>query len=166
MSTDEARDVRKGPQRYDAVLIQKPHRQAPGRRAAWGVVTVGFWLFYLSLWAPLVTLIAWGLGINLAWLHLYEHRQQLDPFLMIALPLMALACAVVLITWAEYNRRRFRGRERRQPVPDIAIEKIAHDLGGSDALVAGLATSKSVILHMDDQARPAGFTIQQTLPTS
>lgn len=148
----------KSTRRFDSRLIQKPRRQPRLQRTAWGFVTIAFWAFYFYLWAPLVTLISWLLGGQMAWAQLYEQKQTIDPFVVIALPVMLLCCAALLIAWAEYNRMRFTGKERRLPHDDVTRAEIAHDLGASVAVAASLADGKSVTLHMDEDARPVRVT--------
>jgi len=150
----------KSSRRFDSRLIQKPRQQPRLQRTAWGFVTLAFWGFYFYLWAPLVTLISWLLGGRMAWLQLYEYKQAIDPFIIIALPVMLVCTAVLLIAWAEYNRMRFAGKERRTPHEDTTREEIARDLGASPELAAQLASGKAVTLHMDDHARPVGVTHQ------
>ena len=77
---------------------------------------------------------------------------------MIALPVILVCCSLLLIAWAEYNRYRFGGKERRAPREDSSREDIAHALVASDALAAQLMNAKAVTLHMDDNARPVGMT--------
>lgn len=148
----------KSTRRFDSRLIQKPRQQPRFQRTAWGFVTIAFWAFYFYLWAPLVTLISWLLGGQMAWAQLYEQKQTIDPFVVIALPVMLLCCAALLIAWAEYNRMRFTGKERRLPHDDVTRAEIAHDLGASVAVAASLADGKSVTLHMDEHARPVRVT--------
>jgi biofilm PGA synthesis protein PgaD len=147
--------------RYDSRLIRKTRQQPRLQRTAWGFVTIAFWGFYFYLWAPLITALSWLLGGRLAFLQLYEYKQKVDPFLVIALPVMLVCCSVLLIAWAEYNRMRFAGKERRTPRVDVSLEEIAHNLGASPALAAQLAAGKAVTLHMDDHARPVGLTEQK-----
>lgn len=150
--------------RFDSSLIRKPRQQPRLHRTLWGAVNVAFWALLMVLCVPLLTLLSWLLGIRLAWRQLYEYQDQVDPFLLMVMPLILLCCALGLIGWAEYNRLRFSGEERRNAIAPIGIQQIAHELGASDALAAGLAGSKSVVLHMDEQARPVGFTRQQAMP--
>ncbi|WP_269790817.1 poly-beta-1,6-N-acetyl-D-glucosamine biosynthesis protein PgaD [Stenotrophomonas sp. Iso1] len=150
--------------RFDSSLIRKPRQQPRLHRTLWGAVNVAFWAFLMALCIPLLTLLSWLFGIRLAWRQLYEYQDQVDPFLLMAAPVILLCCALGLIGWAEYNRLRFSGSERRSAIAPIDIQQIARDLGASDALAKGLAGSKSVVLHMDEQARPVGFTRQQSMP--
>ena len=150
----------KATRRFDSRLIRKSRNQPRLQRTAWGFVTLAFWGFYFYLWAPLVTAISWLLGGHLAFLQLYEYKQSIDPFLVIALPIILVCTAVLLIAWAEYNRFRFAGKERRNPRQDVTREEMARDLGATPALAAELLTGKAVTLHMDDHARPVGLSHQ------
>ncbi|RRU23535.1 poly-beta-1,6-N-acetyl-D-glucosamine biosynthesis protein PgaD [Stenotrophomonas sp. 278] len=150
----------KSSRRFDSRLIRKSRNQPRLQRTAWGFVTLAFWGFYFYLWAPLVTAISWLLGGHLAWLQLYEYKQSIDPFLVIALPIMLVCSAVLLIAWAEYNRFRFAGKERRNPRQDVTREEMARELGASPALAAELLSGKAFTLHMDDHARPVGLSHQ------
>lgn len=99
-------------------------------------------------------------GWQQAWLQLYERKQHLDPFVIIALPVILAGCALLLIAWAEYNRYRFAGRERRNPREDASRSEIARSLGASDQLAEQMFNAKAITLHMDEHARPLGMTAQ------
>ena len=86
--------------KFDSRLIRKPMKQPRLQRAAWGFVTLGFWMVYVYLWTPLVTLLLWLLGIRTAFFELYVREHAIEPFLLFSLPLLALACALLLISWA------------------------------------------------------------------
>jgi biofilm PGA synthesis protein PgaD len=160
MSNDSHAQTGKTSNRFDSRLIRKRRRQPRLQRTAWGFVTLAFWGFYLYLWAPLLTLLAWLLGGRLAWLQLYEHGQHLDPFLIVALPVILACCAALLIAWAEYNRFRFTGKERRTPRKDASTEEVARNLGAPPHVAARLASARVITLHMDDLAQPIGVTEQ------
>ena len=70
--------------RFDSRMIRKPHRQPRFQRTAWGFVTLAFWGFYFYLWAPLVTLVSWLVGGQLAWQQLYERQSQFDPYVPVS----------------------------------------------------------------------------------
>jgi len=163
MNTVHDTSEKKSSNRFDSRLIQKSRQQPRLQRTAWGFVTLAFWGFYFYLWAPLVTLVSWLLGGHLAYVQLYQRKQHVDPFVMIALPVILVCCSLLLIAWAEYNRYRFGGKERRAPREDSRREDIAHALGASDALAEQLMNAKAVTLHMDDNARPVGMTRQPLL---
>lgn len=143
--------------RFDSRMIRRPHRQPRFQRTAWGFVTLAFWGFYFYLWAPLVTLFSWLVGGDMAWQQLYVRQNHLDAFVLVALPVMLACAGLMLISWAEYNRARFRGHDQRQPRPLASLHEIAADLGASAGLAERLAGCKAATLHMDDRARPVGM---------
>ncbi|WP_024888759.1 poly-beta-1,6-N-acetyl-D-glucosamine biosynthesis protein PgaD [Luteimonas huabeiensis] len=145
--------------RYDSRLIHKPERQQIAHRTLWGVVTLAFWGFYLYLWVPLLTLLSWLFGARLAWLQLYRQEQQVDTFVLVALPLICAACAIALIAWAEYNRFRFADKERRAPQAAATLDEVAQGLGVDVELARRLSRARIATLAMDDRARPVDVRI-------
>ena len=148
---------------YEHLLIRKPKSQPRALRVTWRTVTVLFWALYLYLLLPLLTLLLWGLGVRNSFVNLYGRQQGIDPFLLYALPLMAIAASMVVILWAEYNRRRFSGRDRRLRPHNTSQARIAAALHAPPELAERLAASRVVILHMDENAHPIGLT-EKVLP--
>lgn len=135
-------------------IIHRPERQHPLWRALWGLVTLGFWGVFLYLWWPLLTLILWALGLRLAFLQLQLPADPQGAFVLRQLLLIACACMVVLLAWAEYNRRRFQDRDQRRRVPALPKEQIARGLGASAQLAARLSTARIATVQLDEQAIP------------
>ncbi len=144
--------------KYDSHVIYKPRSQPALQRGFFSVVTFAFWLAYAYLWLPLLTLFLWLLGVRTAVFELYLREHQVEPFLLISLPLLALASAVILIAWAEYNRWRFRDKDRRAAHPDIGRQEIARAFGSSQEVALSLSNSKVAVLRMDDSAAPVGVS--------
>ena len=138
-------------------VIVRPERLGRQKRFLQRAATLLAWSAYAWLWVPLVTLVAWVVGIHAGWERLYLQRNAVDPFILASLPIIALLCGLLLIGWAEYNRARFRGRERRLPRPLASLNEVAADLGASTGLAERLMGCKAATLHMDDHARPIGI---------
>ncbi|UZW59018.1 poly-beta-1,6-N-acetyl-D-glucosamine biosynthesis protein PgaD [Lysobacter enzymogenes] len=153
--------------KHDSRLIQKPAMQHPLPRTLWGVVTGAFWLVYLYLWMPVLTLVLWLLGIRTVASELYLRTHEVDPFLMLILPATAAAVVALLLIWAEYNRWRFAGRdgERRSRLADVSIDEVAQALGASDEVAQALNAGRISVLHMDpNHAVPLGVTAVTPTP--
>ncbi len=144
--------------KHDSTYIQNPSAQPALQRTAWGFVTAAFWLLYLYLLMPLVTLLMWALGVRTAVSELYLRDSHVDPFLLVVLPVVAMTCAALLIGWATYNRARFRDRERRSHIDNVTREEIAGGLGAEASVSLALSEAKICILHMDDAANPTSLT--------
>jgi len=128
--------------------------QPPLQRSAWRLVAAAFWLFYAYLWLPGSTLVAWTLGFGMAYGELYERSENLDPFVVAALPPIAILSACVLIAWAEHNRLCFSGHERRLRTPDVPRDELARALGVPLDIAERMSREKVAILDMDDAAHP------------
>lgn len=151
-----AKSAAKPAAKFDSRLIQKRRAQPRLRRTAWGFVTAVFWGMYVYLWMPVITFLLWVLGIRNAYFELYLREHRVEPFLLIALPSLALCAAVLLIAWAEYNRWRFSGKDRRGAPPSAQLDEIARALGADADIGAALNAGRVVVLNMDSQAIPRG----------
>ncbi|MHC9085827.1 poly-beta-1,6-N-acetyl-D-glucosamine biosynthesis protein PgaD [Luteimonas sp. RIT-PG2_3] len=143
---------------HNAHLINKPQAQPALPRTFWQLLTGAFWILYLYLLTPLLTLILWLFGFNTGYVELYQRDAQIEPFLLFSLPLIALVCAFALIGWAEYNRARFSSKHRRTAVDNVPISEIASALGANSCITGTLGNSKVIRLVMDDAARPMRAT--------
>lgn len=140
----------------DAVLIHRPERQPRAQRAFFGVLTAIAWSVYAYLWLPLITLVVWALGLRASYVEIYLRSRQVDAFLPLVLPIIALVVAVLLIGWAEYNRRRFGHLNRRRAQPAVSVAAVATTLGASEDTTQALQRARSTVLRMSDGARPVG----------
>jgi biofilm PGA synthesis protein PgaD len=77
-----------------------------------------------------------------------------DPVLLTGLVGTSLFMAVLLLTWAEAQRRRFTGVERRQRSPDAPLAEVAAALGAADQVIEALGSSRIVTLRMRADGTP------------
>ncbi|MGO4775645.1 poly-beta-1,6-N-acetyl-D-glucosamine biosynthesis protein PgaD, partial [Lysobacter sp. 2RAB21] len=155
------------PHKHDSRLIQKPGSQPALPRTLWGMVTGAFWLIYLYLWTPVLTLVLWLLGIRNVASELYLRKHEVDPFLMLALPATAGVVVALLLIWAEYNRWRFAAAssERRGTQRSVALEEVARALGASSEVAAALNAGRVSVLHMDpNHAVPVSVSAVEPSP--
>lgn len=146
-------------------IIDHPERQGTARRTAYGTLTAAAWVLYFYLWLPLVTLVAWVLGARTGYDRMYLEQNAIDPFLLLALPVIALICGAVLLAWAEYNRARFAGKERRHAAANTGIADVATQLGADPATADTIRGARVVTITLDDQARPTAAA-QGALPAA
>lgn len=143
-------------------IIDHTPARRPGRRFASGALTAAAWTLYAWLWVPLITAVAWFVGVRTAYVRLYLNDNELDPFLLLALPVIALVCGAMLIGWAEYNRARFSDADRRQRRDAVDDERIRLALGATAVLAAKLRTGRIVRVALDEDARPVAATAGST----
>ena len=152
--------------RATAPIISRPDHVRVARRTFWGAVTALFWVAYIYLWMPLVTLLLWFLGVRKGYAELYLRENTIEPFVVVALPIMALIATVMLVSWAEYNRHRFSGKDRRSAMDDIPLNEVAQRIGTSADVADQLLAAKAVTLHMDSEAVPVSMSKVLLKPAS
>ncbi len=145
----------------DKIIINRPERVARRQRTLFGLLTLLVWIGYAYLWLPLITLLLWLLGFRTAHIQLYLKSHDAQPFFLLVIPLIVLAAALLQIGWAEYNRRRFQGRERRNPVADVGLAEVSVDMGATLGLTRQLQEARVAILHMSEDARPLSTNTRQ-----
>ena len=147
------------------VLIYSPQRQSNVQRGLYGTITLLAWAVYFYLILPLVTLLLWWLGLRGSYMQLWLPEAGFDRTLAFTLPLLAVACALLLIGWAEINRARFQNRERRSQTDNAAPGEIADVLGASHALAERLRGARVARLTMDEDAALSEVAVVDTIPT-
>ena len=145
-------------------VIVRPERLARQKRFLQRAATLLAWSAYAWLWVPLVTLGAWVLGLQAGWDRLYLQRNAVDPFILAALPIIALLCGLLLIGWAEYNRARFADADRRLRRSDVADAAVRERLQAPAQVMHTLRRHRVVTVRMDEQARPVSAWRSQRTP--
>lgn len=138
-------------------FIFHPAEPAPGGvQTIQGIVTLLAWLAYAWLWLPVVTVIAWLLGVRTSFIELQLRNYDFDADTFGILFVLAIVATVVLIGWAEYNRHKFGGPDRRTEVNNVDPREIATSLRSDPDVALSLAQAKSITLAMGEDARPMG----------
>lgn len=137
--------------------ITHPRDPAPGGvRTIQGVVTLLAWVAYAWLWLPVVTVIAWMLGVRTSFVELQLRNYDFDQDTFGIMFTLAVVATVILIGWAEYNRHKFGGRDRRTPAQNVELEHMSEALRAPPQVSQHLSRAKSITLAMGDDARPMG----------
>lgn len=143
-------------------IIHEPERASLKRRIISAVLTVLAWSGYAYLVLPVLTTLAWALGLRHAALELQVPLPGTEGSPGALLPLLAGTFSLLLLAWGEYNRRRFSGLDRRQPVAPVRRPVVARALGATpalaDAVREAMDRGQVITLHMDEHGVPKGFT--------
>ncbi len=147
------------------VLIYSPQNQSHVQRGLYGTLTLVAWAVYFYLVLPLITLLLWWLGLRGSYMELWLPEAGFDRTLAFTLPLLAVACALLLIGWAEINRARFQNRERRSQTDDAGPGDIADALGASHAFAERLRNARVATLSLDEQAGLSDMAVSSEVTT-
>ncbi|MBE1162673.1 poly-beta-1,6-N-acetyl-D-glucosamine biosynthesis protein PgaD [Dyella acidiphila] len=132
-------------------IINFPERQQPLQRLTSGVITMLAWTLWISLWLPLLTLLAWLLGLQDMYIKLgLDHPFRAAGDLAMVLPL-AMVAALSLGAWAFYNRMRFAGKQKRRANRVVDIKEMAPALDASLHTAQQLRASRRAVVHFNEQ---------------
>ena len=117
-------------------LIERSDLQTSRQRTLYGVLTLGFWAFWIYLWVPLLALLAWALGVDQAYKFMVVqggYHAVLKILGIYGLIILLLGGALVL--WAVYNILRFGGVENRTAALPVTPAEIGRHFGQDPASV-------------------------------
>ena len=108
------------------LIIDRPSLQSSSQRMIYPVITFAFWILWIYIWLPLVSLVAWGFGVQLFYDEMIL-ESGLEAFTELAgtYGVVIILLGASLISWALYNWRRFRNKERRSATGLLSTEELA-----------------------------------------
>ena len=133
------------------LIIDRPELQSNAQRYGWGSITFIFWLFYIYLWLPLITLAAWWIGAKLFNLHMIQlsgYTGLLDKLGLYAAIIIIISA--MLIGWAKIEHLRFKDKPRRKDSFAVTDREVAKKYNLQESQLAQLRLEKSVMVHFSD----------------
>lgn len=136
------------------LIIERPDLQSGNQRAVFGVLTALFWLLWVVLWLPLITVFGWAFFGYQFRFHMIEMEGYVG-FLgvLTVYGLVILLMGGGLLAWAKYNHLRFRGMDRRKGFAPPTPADLAAIHGRAPAEVAQWQTMNIVTVHHDSEGR-------------
>lgn len=128
-------------------IIDRPERQSPLQRTLFAVITMVAWTLWISLWLPLLTLIAWLLGLQDVYLKLglIHPLHAVGDLSMVFV--VALVCALSIGSWSQYNRMRFTGKQRRRGNRHLDVAEMAPVLDASVETGRQLRAGRRLVVY-------------------
>ena len=150
--------------RAHEVVIRRPERVSRTRRGFYGALTVAAWAGFVWLLQPVFTLLLWGVGGRIAYEEVLRQARAVEPAIVFAIAMLSMAAGLGLVTWAELNRKRFRGR-RRRTIPALANPKeMAEEVGFSQRAHRILREARIATVTFGDDGLPFSVTNNQSDP--
>lgn len=135
----------------NTLIIEKPELQTNVQRYGWTTVTFAFWAIYIYLWLPLITLVAWWVGVKLFHLHmiqLHGYEGLVDKLGLYSVIIFIVS--ITLIGWAEIDRMRFKNQLRRTDHTPITVGEVAKKYNLQEHELNLLRQKKSMVVHFSD----------------
>ena len=126
------------------------------RTATEFTITTLFWLVWIYLVMPLVSLLLWGLGVRL-FVNEMVVRGGYEALIgeLGHYSLVVLAMLSVTLIWVYWNLRRYGGHEMRtqQPAP-VSLVEIAATTGLSSGAIQAIRAKSRLRIGFDDDDHP------------
>jgi biofilm PGA synthesis protein PgaD len=140
----------------DDIHIEAPELLTGSERTRDTIATAAMWLFYLYLWVPLLSLVAWLLGLELAYDVMIRSggARDLGGILVVYGVIVAIIfCAVT--AWSLMNRYRFGHLARRRAMEPVSDEAMADYFGVGTRELPAMRAAKRIVVAFDDEGRLA-----------
>ena len=140
-----------GTSNLNSLIISRPSLQTLRQRVTSTVLKFVFWALWIYLWLPLVTLIAWLLGIDLVHIHMVKLAGfgGLIGVLQEYLITIGLVGAV-LACWALYNYLRFRDKTRRKSLKPVTNFDLQKSFQVNERVLADAQKSRFVAVRFNE----------------
>ena len=143
------------------LIIERPDLQSWRQKALYGTLTVLFWVLWVFLWLPLITLAGWlffGYRFQVEMIQLNGYERFLNVLVVYAIVICAMGGG--LIIWALYNHFRFRGSDRRKTTSAPSNAEMGDWAKQPASLLAQWQDCSVVVVHHDkdgniDRVEPA-----------
>ena len=133
------------------LIINRPDLKTKTLLFGEGLLTVLFWGFWIYLWLPVISLIAWLFGFHILYVHMVELGgfdgliHQLDTF-SIGIALLSGSLAF----WSFYNLKRYGKYNRRNKVLWTNTDQMAREFSISSEDFNDIQQSKTVRFYFSD----------------
>lgn len=134
------------------MIIDRPELQSNAQRYGWSSITFIFWLLYIYLWLPLITLMAWWVGAKFFNLHIIQlsgYTGLLDKIGLYAA--IVIVISVTLIGWAKIEHLRFKDKPRRKGRPAVTDTEVAKKYNLQESQLIKLRLEKSIVVYFSDK---------------
>lgn len=138
------------------LIFEKSSLAPLPNRVGWAFFTAFFWILWVYLWMPLITLAIWALGFDAYGDYFQKNiKNHLDEMkhLFILYTSVIVVMGGSLLVWAKIEFMRFRNVSRRMcPVP-AAVKELADFAQVATETMARLSSVRRMVVHHDDHGK-------------
>ena len=134
------------------LIINSPSLQSLQQQYVSALFTFIFWMIWIFLWTPLITLVGWLSGLDLIYIQMIE----LEGFSDITEDFSGFLICVAIIGsvlgfWALYNFLRFKDIERRAAITPVNNQQLAAFFGVAVNTLDTQQKTQCLSISFDDQ---------------
>lgn len=134
-------------------IIEVPHLLSRARQTRESLITALMWTFYAYLWTPLISLLAWWTGLDLAYETMVVNGGWEE--LVVAMRWYGMGIAIIFLTiaaWSYSNRWRFRDHERRQFIAPVTDKQLMSKFLVSPEKLWLMRNAGVLFVELDEEA--------------
>lgn len=133
------------------LILNMPDLVSVPTKIGSGFFTVIFWALFIYLWVPLITLVAWAMGIYHAYGEVKYAQELLDlRHLVFIYSMVVLLLGGSLLLWAMKEYLRFRDSTRRLiPIP-VTTTELADYAKLDDEYIIQWQALRRMVAHHDE----------------
>lgn len=134
------------------LILNMPDLVARHKKIGSSIFTIIFWALFAYLWMPLITLIAWTLGLR----HSYNEALYIAELinfkhLAFVYSMIVFAMGGALLLWALQEYLRFRNINRRREPTEVEMHELATYTGLVESNIAtGQLARRIIAYHAKD----------------
>lgn len=130
------------------LIINMPDLVARHAKISGNVFTVVFWGFFVYLWMPLITILAWSLGLYRSYSE-FVYTQELSNLKHLAFfyTIIVLALGGTLLMWALQEYLRFRNVNRRLEPMAVEIHELEKYADISVDKITAAQSARRIVAH-------------------
>lgn len=130
------------------LIINMPDLVARHKKIGSSIFTIIFWGLFAYLWMPLITLVAWSLGLRRSYDEVL-YMAELNNFMHLAFvySMIVLAMGGALLLWALQEYLRFRNVNRRREPIEVEMHELATYTGIDESDIATSQLARRVLAH-------------------
>jgi biofilm PGA synthesis protein PgaD len=134
--------------------IQSPELLTQKQRRREIALTGLMWAIYVYLWTPLLSMLAWLVGFDFAY-EVMIRAGGVDALKQVIWWYTAAVASILLLTtsWSFSNRYRFRNKNRRSVVSDVADQSLMDWFGVSPTQLNHMREDRRVSIDFDQQGQ-------------
>jgi len=136
------------------LIIEYPELQSPAQKTLSSVITTVAWTLWCYLWLPLLSLMLWGVGIQLMVVEVFLPDRTEDLRELLRLIGYVIFTAVAVLVWSQYNLRRYGRRNRRSRIPDVDKTTLARYYEISPKMLENLRNQRLLTLDYCNDHQP------------
>lgn len=138
------------------LIIERPKLQTIYQKYGSATLTAFFWILWIYIWTPLITLGCWFFGIEFIYTEIFTYtsfKYFIDDIRQYFVAISILCAG--LIFWSIYNFLRFRKSTRYKESPAVSLEETSNYSDIKKDLLATYQKNRVLSVQFDEQNKLA-----------